>query len=88
MMNEMVLWELGFLYRPKTKDYVLGIWKDFKIRAIIHNKRAKIWVQFEVVEGLEQYYDIVYLNTFGKTSLKKLIESYWKAYNLGLDKDK
>lgn len=87
MVNEMVLWELGFVYRLETKDYVLELWKNFKIRAVVWNKRAKIWIQFEVVEGLEQYYDIVYLNSFGKTSLEKLIESYWEAYNLGLDKD-
>lgn len=86
MVNEMVLWEMGFIYRPETKDYVLELWKNFKIRATVWLNRAKVWIQFEVVEGLEQYCDIVYLNSFGRTSLEKLIESYWKAYNLGLNK--
>jgi hypothetical protein len=88
MMDEYKLWDMGFYYRPETKDYVLELWKDFKIRALIHNKRAKVWVQFRVLEELEQCYDMVYLNTFGKTSLQKLIESYEVAYYLGLEKGK
>lgn len=87
MLDSSKLFELGFVRRNETNDYVLELSWNFLLRVELRKNRAVVFVQYDIQEGIADAWDIVCLNSFGHMSLIKLIASYKKLirfeYNRG-----
>jgi len=76
-----LLKQKGFKYQPETKDYTKHLAKDIAIRAEIRQDRIKVFLQFDVIEGVVPHWDIVYMNSYRSVSFKKLLYALTKLIN-------
>lgn len=66
----------GFMYQATTKDYTRQMSENVVMRCEIANQRIKVFLQFDKIEGFDEYWDIVYLNSYTPVSFEKLMYAF------------
>lgn len=72
-MNELDLVDLGFSHCQDVDDYVYPLTDRVRLRCDIRRLRAHVWVEHDSDEASGRVKELVYMNSFGRLGLTKLV---------------
>lgn len=72
-MNELDLVDLGFSHCQDVDDYVYPLTDNIRLRCDIRRLRAHVWVEQDTDETNGKVKELVYMNSFGRLGLTKLV---------------
>lgn len=83
-----LLFANGFVYNHETKDFTKSLTDNVTIRAEVWKDRIKVFLQFDKIENVVEYWDIVYMNSYTRVSFLKLLAALYKLAHLEPKKSK
>lgn len=72
-MDDLDLVGLGFSYCQDVDDYVYPLTDNIRLRCDIRRYRAHVWVEQDTDETNGKGKELVYMNSFGRLGLTKLV---------------